>query len=152
MLRKSLALLAYENSLLRNSQLLDVTNQFNLISFGQIQQTCQQQPQHLQQLQQSEQTQQQPQQLQQLQQSEQTQQQLQQLQQSEQTQQPNYETLGHDEYVNFTPPHQTEEIQILTATPPTNLQTAGLFSDIEKIDFETFIVNFSHSLQPFDLN
>ena len=117
--------------MLRNSQLSDVTKQFNLISFGQIQQTYQQ-PQQLQQLQQPEQTYQQPQQPQQLQQPQ---------------QQPNDETLGHDEFINFRPPNQTDEIQILTATPPTNLQTVGLFSDIED-----FMVNFSHSLQPFNLN
>ena len=144
MLRKSIALLSYQNTLLRNSHLQDVTNQFHQISFSQIQQT------HRQQSQQPQQLQQQP--TQQHEVVDQPQQQLQPIQQLEQIQQPNYETLGHEEYVNFTPPHQTEQIQILTATPPTNLQTAGLYSDIENTDFETFIVNFSNSLQPYDIS
>ena len=139
MLRKSLALLSYQNSLLRNSILQDVTNQFNILSFSQIQQTHRQQPPPPQQ-----QLQQQP--------TEQQEVVDQQQQQLEQKQQPNYETLGPEEYVNFTPPHQPEQIQILTTLPPTNLQTAGLYSDIENTDFETFIVNFSNSLQPYDIS
>ena len=144
-LRRSVAVLSYQNNLLRNRILQDVTNQFQILSFTQIQQSHRNQPPPIQQQQPPQQPTQQQEVVNQQQQPPQqpTQQQVVVNQQQQSPQQPIYETLGAEEYVIFTPPHQTEQIQVLTTTPPSNLQTAELYSEIENTDFDTFFRNLS---------